>query len=106
MARAPAHTAIFTTNSDLVIETWDSWLESVSGGRAKNAIGQPVYKVRPNREKRGLRKRFERVAREGVSEVLAAAFHHYLIPCWPARASRKFEYMQQRVTLSPLKNGP
>jgi len=106
MSRAPAHTAIFTTNSDLEIETWDSWLESISGVRAKNAIGQPVYKIIPNLENRGFRQRFERVAREGIIEVLSPAFHHYLIPCCPARASRKFEYMQQRVTLSPLRNGP
>jgi HEAT repeat protein len=106
MSRAPAHTAIFTTNSDLVIETWDSWLESVSGVRAQDAIGRPVNKIIPNLEGRGLLKRFERVAQEGIIEVLAPAFHHYLIPCCPAKASRKFEYMQQRVTISPLKRGP
>jgi HEAT repeat protein len=39
-----------------------------------------------------------------VVEVLATAFHHYLIPCAPVAPSRHFDKMQQRVTIAPLRD--
>jgi HEAT repeat protein len=47
--------------------------------------------------------RFERVLTEGVVEMLAPAFHHYLIPCAPQPVSKYFDRMQQRVTIAPLR---
>ena len=35
-------------------------------------------------------------------EILAPRFHGYLIPCRPTIPSRRFEYMQQKVTIAPL----
>src|SRR6185369_4125689 len=53
----------------------------------------------------GLLKRFQRSLKEGVVELLAPAFHHYLIPCAPINPSKHFEKMQQRVTIAPLRDG-
>ena len=47
--------------------------------------------------------RFKRVLTEGVVEVLAPAFHHFLIACAPATASKHYDKMQQRVTIAPLR---
>ena len=38
-------------------------------------------------------------------EVLATAFHHYLIPCAPVTPAKHFDKMQQRVTIAPLRDG-
>ncbi len=47
---------------------------------------------------------FTRSVREGVIEILAPRFHHYLIPCPPRIPSRRFQYMQQKVTIAPLQS--
>lgn len=47
--------------------------------------------------------RFERVVMEGVVEVLAPAFHHYLFACPPSVPSKYFDNMQQHVTIAPLR---
>ena len=39
----------------------------------------------------------------GAIQVLAPAFHHYLIRCPPRSPSRRFTEMQQRVTIGPLR---
>ena len=58
----------------------------------------------PDLEKRGLLKRFQRSLKDGVVEVLAPAFHHYLIPCAPVTPAKHFDKMQQRVTIAPLRD--
>ncbi len=57
----------------------------------------------PDLEERRLLPRFERVLKDGVVEVLATAFHHYLIPCPPLTPSKRFDKMQQLVTIAPLR---
>ena len=49
--------------------------------------------------------RFTRVLESGQAQVLAPAFHHYLIPCAPRTPSPNFERMQQLVTLGALREG-
>src|SRR5262249_47474525 len=60
--------------------------------------------VLPDLEQRGLLKRFQRSLEDGVVEVLAPAFHHYLIPCAPLIPGKHFDRMQQRVTIAPLRD--
>ncbi len=96
---------ILTTDSELIVRSWDPWLERVTGIPAAEAQGQPLTGLVPDLEQRGLLARLERVLREGVVEVLAPTFHHYLIPCPPQPPSRYFDRMQQRVTLAPLREG-
>jgi HEAT repeat protein len=45
------------------------------------------------------------VLAEGVVEVLAPAFHQYLLRCAPPAPSRYFAQMQQHATIAPLRDG-
>jgi HEAT repeat protein len=95
---------VFTTDADLVIRVWDATLARLTGISEESATGQGLTALLPDLEKRGLLKRFQRSLKEGVVEVLAPAFHHYLIPCAPVNPSKHFEKMQQRVTIAPLRD--
>ena len=94
---------IFTTDANLVIQVWDAELARLTGISEASASGQPLTTLLPDLEQRGLLKRFQRSLNEGVVEVLAPAFHHYLIPCAPVTPSKHFDKMQQRVTIAPLR---
>jgi HEAT repeat protein len=96
---------VFTTDSHLVIRVWDAGLARLTDISEESASGQELIALLPDLEKRGLLKRFQRSLAEGVVEVLAPAFHHYLIPCAPLTPARHFDKMQQRVTIAPLRDG-
>ena len=95
---------VFTTDNKLVIQVWDGTLARLTGISEESASGQMLTALLPDLEKRGLLKRFQRSLKEGVVEVLATAFHHYLIPCAPATPSKHFDRMQQHVTIAPLRD--
>jgi HEAT repeat protein len=94
---------VFTTDKYLVIRSWDEWLASATGVAAQQARGERLAVLFPEIEARGFIARFERVLAEGVVEVLATAFHHYLIACAPLAPSKRFDRMQQLVTIAPLR---
>jgi HEAT repeat protein len=85
-----------------VIRIWDAALERLTGISADAAHGRPLVELIPGLEERRLLAHFRRVIDEGVVEVLAPAFHHYLIPCPPSAPSERFDRMRQRVTIAPL----
>jgi HEAT repeat protein len=87
-----------------VIRVWDATLARLTGIIEECAAGRALTAVVPDLEQRGLLKRFQRSLNEGVVEVLATAFHHYLIPCAPVTPSKQFDKMQQRVTIAPLRD--
>jgi HEAT repeat protein len=87
-----------------VIRVWDATLARLTGISEQAATGQPLTALLPDLEKRGLLKRFQRSLNDGVVEVLATAFHHYLFPCEPVTPSKHFDKMQQRVTIAPLRD--
>ena len=95
---------VFTTDTKLVIRVWDATLAQLTGISEESASGQVLTALLPDLEKRGLLKRFQRSLNEGVVEVLATAFHHYLVPCAPVTPSKLFDKMQQRVTIAPLRD--
>ncbi|MGA9767817.1 MAG: HEAT repeat domain-containing protein [Blastocatellia bacterium] len=74
-----------------------------TGISAESAIGGELNKLFPELETRGMLARFERVLATGVVEVLAPTFHHYLIACAPLGFSKRFDRMQQHVTIAPLR---
>jgi HEAT repeat protein len=96
---------VFTTDASLVIQIWDAALARLTGIDAQAACGKTLVELLPQIEERGLLRRFQRVLDEGVVEVLAPAFHHYLIPCPPSAPSKHFDRMQQRVSIAPLREG-
>lgn len=95
---------VFTTDDQFVIRAWDATLARLTGISEESASGQALASLVPGLEQRGLWKRLQRSLRDGSVEVLAPAFHHYLIPCAPVNASKLFEKMQQRVTIAPLRD--
>src|SRR5215210_935428 len=94
---------IFTTDTKLRIRSWDGWLARVTGVTADEVRGRRLVELFPDIETRGMTRRFERVFADGVVEVLAPMFHHYLIACAPIEPSARFDKMQQRVTIAPLR---
>ncbi|HEX8556771.1 MAG TPA: HEAT repeat domain-containing protein [Pyrinomonadaceae bacterium] len=94
---------VFTTDASLVIQIWDAALVRLTGIPADAARGKPLAELLPHLEEGRLLGRFRRVLDEGTVEVLAPAFHHYLIPCPPSAPSKHFDRMQQRVTIAPLR---
>jgi HEAT repeat protein len=93
---------VFTTDTHLVVRVWDATLARLTGISEESASGRDLTALLPDLEKRGLLKRFQRSLNEGVVEMLAPAFHHYLVPCAPINPSKHFDKMQQRVTIAPL----
>lgn len=104
MTSTQSSVGVFTTDNHLVIQVWDATLARLTGISDQSACGQALATLLPDLEQRGLLKRFQRSLNDGVVEVLATAFHHYLIPCAPATPSKHFEKMQQRVTIAPLRD--
>ena len=101
----PVEIGVFTVDADLVVRTWDAWMETHMRIPAAAACGRPLAEVVPSLVSRGLLQRFAQVLSSGEVQVLAPAFHHYLVPCPPRQPSPNFEHMQQLATLGPLREG-
>lgn len=96
---------VFTTDRALVVQTWDPWIAHATGIAESTACGVPIAELFPELLERGLLARLRKVADEGVVELLAPAFHKYLIPCTPLDTASPFQRMRQHVTLAPLRTG-
>jgi HEAT repeat protein len=94
---------VFTTDPSLTVRTWDAWLAQATGIPAEAARGRPLTELIPDLASRGLIDPFQEVLSRGVVEILAPAFHRYLIACPPSAGSATFDRMQQRVTIGPLR---
>src|SRR5688572_25255559 len=95
---------VFTTDAGLIIRVWDATLARLTGISEESASGQALTALLPDLEERRLLKRFQRSLNQGVVEMLAPAFHHYLIPCAPVSPAKHFDKMQQLVTIAPLRD--
>jgi len=96
---------VLTADASLTVLSWDGWLARVTGIAESEAVGQKLVQLVPSLESRGLLRRFETVLADGLVQVLAPAFHQYLIPCPPQQPSAHFDKMQQAVTIAPLLQG-
>lgn len=94
---------VFTTDENFIVQVWDAALEQMTGISAAEARGRSVVETIPDLERRGLLQRFQRVLADGTVEILAPAFHRFLIACPPQFAARHFAEMRQRVTIAPLR---
>jgi HEAT repeat protein len=94
----------FTTDTALVVQSWDSWMAEVTGLPEFAACGHPLVNLFPELANRGMLGRLRRVADGAGVEVLAPAFHKYLIPCAPREATSRLERMRQHVTIAPLRD--
>jgi HEAT repeat protein len=96
---------IFTTDVNLVIRTWDEWLERATARSASEVCGRVLSDVFPEIEQRGFLVSFHRAIEHGVVEVLSPALHGYLIFCPLEQPAGQFDRMQQRVLIAPLRQG-
>src|SRR5215204_6437987 len=90
---------IFTTDADFIVRVWDAALEQMTGIEAARAVGKSILETIPDLESRGLLARFRRVLEEGTIELLAPAFHRFLIPAPLRFPSKHFDEVRQRVTI-------
>jgi PAS domain S-box-containing protein len=87
---------ILTTDTALVIRTWNRHLEEHSGIAASEAIGRPLVDVVPEIGVRGLDAHF-RAAVAGEPRVLSHRFHRYVVPARPGQPESA-----QTVRIAPL----
>ena len=95
---------ILTTDTDLVVTTWDATLEQMTGIPADRARGRRLEEIVPDLRSRMLIDLIREPLISGSAQVLAPALHKYLIPCAPLEPSREFEHMQQRVVVGALRD--
>lgn len=103
MPASTSSISIFTTDTHLIVRSWDSRMVEMTGMSTEAVCGQSLLNIIPDLEERGLLNRFRRVLTTGVIETLASSFHQHLIPCPPQYPSVYFKTMQQRVTLAPIR---
>jgi signal transduction histidine kinase len=92
---------IFTTDTQLKIQSWNEWLETHSGLAAPLVVGRSLLEVFPELRTRKLEEHFHR-ALAGEVIVLSAAFHDYLLPFPVTIRDCSFPYMQQTARIAPL----
>jgi PAS domain S-box-containing protein len=85
-----AQQGIFTTDRDLIVRSWNRWLETATGRSAATIVGRPILEALPELAERGFEP-YYRAALDGEIKVLAHAFHRYLIapPVAPGRDIRQ-----------------
>lgn len=96
---------ILTTDTSLVVTSWDAALASMTGIDAAAAVSRPLPVLVPDLEARGLLTLVRQTLVTGAPMVLAPAFHKYFIPAAPSAPSPRYEHMQQRVGLAALVEG-
>lgn len=74
-----AQQGIFTTDRDLVIRSWNRWLEDNTGHLASDVVGRRLFDALPDLEARGFAGYYEG-ALSGQLKVLAHALHRYIVP--------------------------
>jgi HEAT repeat protein len=80
-------------------------MEAATGLTESAACGHRIDELFPDLSERGMLARLTRVAQTGGVEVLAPAFHHYLITLPPRETDSSFDRMQQHVIISPMRTG-
>lgn len=101
----PRRIGIFTTDTALVVTSWDAVLAAMTGIDGRAAIGRPLAEVVPDLETRGLLATVREPLESGGTRVLAPALHGHFIACPPVTPSAHFTHMQQRVVIGALQEG-
>jgi HEAT repeat protein len=96
---------ILTTDTDLVVRSWDDWLASATSIGSDRAAGQPLAEVVPSLARRALLDRFRETLATGVVQVFSPGLHGPMFPCALRAPAAHFDVMQQRVTVGPLLDG-
>ena len=94
-----ATAGIYTTDAELVIRSWNHWLERVTGKREASVVGKPLFEVFPELCNRQFERYYEAALRGEVS-VLAHRFHGYLL-----KIATPAGDMPQSARVAPLVQG-
>ncbi len=90
---------LFTTDANLVIRSWNRYLQELTGHDPSAVLGRNLFEVLPDLQARGLDAHY-RAALEGESRVLAHRFHKYLVAGRPGAPEPA-----QSVRITPLTAG-
>ena len=96
-----AENGIFTTDRDLVVTSWNRWLERHSGRQAREVVGRSLLASYPDLVLRGLDEHY-RGALEGHAYIASHLLHGYLLPMRPRVGGHLFATMRQRARIAPL----
>jgi PAS domain S-box-containing protein len=91
---------VLTTDTALVVRSWNRWLSTVTGLSASDVIGRPLFDLVPSLGERGFEAYF-REALAGQIKMLSHTLHRHIIPC-PRPGG---ELMPQSGRIAPLVNG-
>jgi PAS domain S-box-containing protein len=91
-----AMVGIFTTDADLVVRSWNQWLERVTGRSEASVVGKRLFDLYPELSKRNFDRHYTSALRGEVS-VLAHRFHGYLLHITTPAGD-----MPQSVRVAPL----
>jgi len=100
MSRSRPPFGVFTTDTSLVVRTWDRFLAEITGIEADRALNRALASVLPDVEQQGLLAIIQQVVANGTVQVLAPALHRSLIPCRPSDRSVTADRMQQRPCIA------
>jgi signal transduction histidine kinase/ActR/RegA family two-component response regulator len=95
-----ANQGVFVTDSDLVVRSWNRWLERHTARPADSVIGRKLLELYPDLAERGLERPY-RAALAGEATVLSQRFHKYLLPI-PGSRDEAAEPMPQSARIAPL----
>jgi PAS domain S-box-containing protein len=94
-----ATVGIYTTDEDLVVRSWNQWLERVTGRLEHTVVGQRLFDVFPELKDRQLERYYDAALRGEVS-VLAHRFHGYFL-----KVTTPTGDMPQSARIAPLAQG-
>src|SRR5690349_1744933 len=95
---------IFTTDSGLIVQSWNHWLERQTGRAPGDVIGRSIFDVYPELVQRKV-DRYYHAALAGEVSVLAQPFHRYLLPLPGRSESPTAAAMPQSSRIAPLLDG-
>ncbi|NWF98702.1 MAG: PAS domain S-box protein [Nitrospirae bacterium] len=96
-----ADNGIFTTDRELIIQSWNLWLETYTGKTSKEVIGKNLFKIYPELSSRNANSYYLE-ALKGNVVTLSQKFQKYLIPIKLLQKESIYDYMQQNTKIAPI----
>jgi PAS domain S-box-containing protein len=95
-----AQHGVLTTDTNLVIRSWNRWLEVNTGHAASSVVGRSLFEAFPELAKRGFAPYYQSTL-VGEVNVLAQGLHRYLF----AHTERDDKDVRQSARIAPLWSG-
>ena len=92
---------VFITDTELVVRSWNRWLERFTALTSANVIGRPLLQLFPDLAMRGLAAHY-RAALSGEVSVLSHRLHGHLLRMPQSRKDGSSEFMPQSARIAPL----